>query len=537
MDQYDYIIVGAGSAGCVLANRLSADPTTRVLLVEAGGRDSHPYFGVPKGIAKLRLHPEFSWCFPVEPSLGRNSGEIWPRGRALGGTSSINGMFYVRGQPADYDAWESLGNRGWNWRALVQCFVQMEDHALGPTSERGVGGPLHVSAIRAEMRPNEALIEAGMQAGLPRKSDLNEGDQAGIGYYCLNTFRSKRWSASDAFLHPISHRQNLTVLTKAMAERVLFDGRRAVGLSCRTAAGSNVYRARGEVILSAGTVKSPQLLMLSGIGDTEQLRRHGVKILHHSPRVGRQVREHLSMTVSHRLRGIAGENREYRGLRLGWNVIRYYLAGSGPLSWSTFPVGGFARSRASAPRPDVQFFLGALSYDGGGRDKVTARVAPGKLPGLTCFAYYLHPTSEGRISLRSADASAPPLIEPNWLATEEDRRASVDTVRLMRRILSQPALSPYLGDEVTPGPEVENNDDALLRAYVRFGSTANHAIGSCAMGPHPESVVDDRLRVRGVEGLRVVDLSVFPTLPSGNTNGPVMAAAWHAADLIAQAVP
>lgn len=532
MAGYDYIIVGAGSAGCVLANRLSEDPANRVLLVEAGPVDVHPYFRIPKGIAKLRLHPTYSWRFPVEPSLGRNSGEVWPRGRVIGGTSSINGMFYVRGQPEDYDAWERMGNAGWGWSEISRCFIKMEDHELGPGPERGVGGPLHITFPYEASPTSDAFIEAGQQMGLPRKDDLNEGDQAGVGYYPLTTWRKRRWSAADAFLKPALGRPNLTLKTGVLVDRVLFDGKRAVGIECRVKGKRQNFSADREVILSAGTIKSPQILQLSGVGPERLLRDAGVALIHESPQVGLNMREHLSITVIHRLKSAAGENREYRGLRLVKNVIRYYLAGKGPLSWSTFPTGGFAKSAPDSERPNIQFFIGALSFDAGSSKAVVSRVTPGKLPGLTCFAYFLHPDSHGSVTIRSADPNEPPIIQPNWLASERDKLESARVLRFVRELMRQPALAEYLGSEVTPGPDVGDSDESLMRAYVQYGSTANHAVGTCAMGPDASAVVDECLRVRGVENLRVVDCSVFPTLPSGNTNAPVMAVAWRASELI-----
>jgi len=527
LDTFDYIVVGAGSAGCVIANRLSADPQNRVLLIEAGAEDSHPYVGIPKGIAKLRLHPTLSWCHPVEPELGRS--EVWPRGKMIGGTSSLNGMFYVRGQPRDYDDWEHLGKREWSWTQMRECFKAMEDHELGVDELRGVGGPLHVSMpYRSGSNAlDEAIIAAAEQMGLPRKADLNRLEQLGVGYYALTVWRGRRWSSANAFLEPARGRRNMVIMTGTLADRILFKDLRAVGVSCRVHGIARRFFARAEVILSTGALKSPQLLQLSGIGPASILAQAGIPIVHDNPTVGANLREHLSMTVIHELRGAHGENREYRSLRLARNVMRYYLRHNGPLSTSTFSIGGFAKTGIEGERADIQWFMAPLSWETGSAKDVVSRVKTAREPGITCFAYFMHPESSGTVSIRSADPDAPPIIRPNWLATENDRRAAVATVHFMRGLMAQSALKPYVGRELTPGVGVQSEAD-LLQSYAKFGSTANHAVGTCSMG----SVVDNHLRVIGVESLRVADISVIPRAMSGNTNAPAMAIGWRLADIM-----
>ena len=524
--EYDYVVVGAGSAGCAIAGRLSARPDIRVLLIEAGPRDDHPLIHIPRGFPYLTRNPRYAWNFMTEPQPHRNFGpEMWPRGKMLGGSSSINGMIYSRGHPQDYESWAAAGNSGWGWSEVLPCFKAMEDHSLGASETRGAGGPMHVTAGRARSDLSEHLIEAGVQMGLPRAEDLNTPSLEGIGYCASNTYGGRRFSAARAYL---KRRPNLKVATETEVDQIVFRDGRATGVRARGPSGRVTYQARGEVIVSAGALLSPKLLQLSGIGDGPMLRSMGIDVRHANSHVGAHMLDHIGVAMPHRMTGARGLNPELRGLGLARSIMRYLLFRDGVLS-TAGEVGAFVRLDSQSTRPDAQLALLSLSLQPTRPGRFMGDVE--RSPGFQVMAYVLHGTSEGTVTLASPDASAHPRLQPNSLSTEYDRQSVVALVKLIRRLVGQQALVSLGGEESEPWRDAHSDDEILALALLR-ARNCNHAVGTCRMGPEGEGVVDERLRVRGVAGLRVADCSVMPSLPSGNTNGPAQMVGWRAAELI-----
>ena len=518
--EYDYIIVGAGSAGCLLANRLSAAPQTRVLVLEAGGRDNWIWFHIPVGYLFAIGNPRSDWMFKTEPEPGLNGRSLnYPRGKAIGGSSSINAMIYMRGQAADYDHWRQLGLGGWGWDDVLPYFRKHENHFFGDGPAHATGGELHVSAPRVRWDLLDAFRAAAEQAGIKSIADFNAGDNEGVCAFHVNQKRGRRWSAASAFLKPVLNRPNLKLETGCLAENIVFDGKRATGVRWRQNGVSRTARCRGEVILAAGAIGSPQLLMLSGVGPAAHLREHGIGVVADRPGVGGNLQDHLQLRLIFKVDGIATLNERYHS-RFGFAGMfaEYVLLRRGPLTMAPSQLGVFTRSDADQARANLQYHVQPLSLDKFG-DPLHA------FPAFTASVCNLQPTSRGTVRLRSSAPKDAPAIAPHYLSTDRDRRIAASAIRLTRRIAAQPALAPFHPQEFLPGPGVRDDDEAdLIKAAGDIGTTIFHPVGTAKMGlpSDPMTVVDGRLRVAGVERLRVIDASVMPTITSGNTNAPTM---------------
>ena len=524
---YDYIIVGAGTAGCVLANRLSADPNVSVLLLEAGGKDDYIWTKIPVGYLYCIGNPKVDWGFKTEPEPGLNGRAIdYPRGKVLGGCSSINGMIYMRGQARDYDHWAQLGNPGWGWDDVLPYFLKSEDNlALEPSDLHARGGEWRIEKPRISWEILDAFMEAAVQSGLPKVEDFNTGNNEGVGYFHVNQKRGWRWNTSRGFLKPIKNRQNLRVVIGAHTKRVLIKGAKATGVVFDIKGAEQAAEVNGEILLATGAVASPTILQLSGIGPGDALREHGIAVEHELAGVGGNLQDHLQIRCAYKVERVETLNERANSLigKMGIG-LEYLLFQRGPMTMAPSQLGAFAKSDPSYDTPNIQYHVQPLTLDKFGEPLHT-------FPAFTASVCNLRPESRGTIRLKSANPYDSPSIQPNYLSAERDKQVAAQAVRYTRNIVNQPALAKYKPQEFKPGLELETQQD-LVKAAGDISSTIFHPIGTCKMGDDPMAVVDGRLRVHGLRGLRVVDASIMPTITSGNTNSPTLMIAEKASEMI-----
>jgi choline dehydrogenase-like flavoprotein len=531
-ERFDYIIVGAGSAGCLLANRLSQDPRNRVLLLEAGGRDNWIWFHIPVGYLFAIGNPRADWMFATDPVPGLNGRALaYPRGKVIGGSSAINAMIYMRGQAADYDGWRQLGLAGWGWDDVKPHFLRHEDHVDGG-EHHGQGGEWRIEHPRTRWRVLDAFADAAEQAGIPKVADFNTGDNSGVGYFQVNQKAGRRWSSARGFLKPALNRPNLLLETNAMVDHIVMRDNRAVGVAWSRGGGDEAFEhhvsfANACVILAAGAVQTPKLLELSGIGDGARLQSFGVPVVRHAPGVGENLQDHLQLRPIYKVTGVPTLNEQYANLlRRPLMAADYALRRRGPMTMAPSQMGAFAKSNERHATPNLQFHVQPLALPKFGEPMY-------RFPAITISVCNLRPDSRGSIHARTPNPHDPPSIQPNYLATGSDRATAIESIRLVRRIVAQPALQQYSPEEYLPGAKLETDED-LAKAAGDIGATIFHPVGTAKMGraDDPMAVVDERLRVIGVEGLRVIDASVMPRITSGNTNSPTLMIAEKGADML-----
>ena len=537
-EEYDYVVIGAGSAGCVLANRLSADPDAKVLLLEAGGRDRNPLFRLPMLMGKLMHSGLYNWHYHTEPEPELNDRRIyWPRGKALGGSSTINGMIYVRGNRQDYDRWAQMGMSGWSYEEVLPAFRRSEAHVERDGAFHGRQGELTVCRARSKNILFDTFIKAGVEAGHSFNDDFNGGGQEGFGRYDFTIKNGKRWSTSRAFLYPALGRRNLTVKTGALTERILVENGRATGVDYAISGNRKRAHVRREVLLSAGTVNSPQILLLSGIGPADEIRRHGIDVVHDLPGVGRNMQDHVDCVLAYECLKPVSLYGDLRVDRLSLSILQAAFTGSGIATTFPYEGGAFMKSRPGLEAPDVQaHFMPALEKTANLHwPKFWARQAIEANHGFSIRVGPVNPQSRGTISLRSPNPAYPPMIHANYLSAEFDRKTMIAAIRMMRDVIAQKAFEEYRGRELAPGPDITTEQD--LTAWLRANAlTTLHPVGTCKMGNDRDAVVDAKLKLRGIDGLRVADASIMPIITSGNTNAPTIMIAERAAQFITGAI-
>ena len=530
---FDYIIVGAGTSGCLLANRLSADPKNRVLLLEAGGKDDYFWIRVPVGYLFTMNNPRTDWCFSTEASTGLNGRSLnYPRGKVLGGCSSINGMIYMRGQARDYDHWRQLGNSGWGWDEALKYFKRSEGHVLGENEMHGGNGEWRVEGQRLSWEILDAFRDAAAETGIPNTDDFNTGNNEGCGYFEVNQKQGVRWSAADAFLHPIKSRANLTVLTESLVNKLQFDGNKVVGVKFWR--GNDLFEASvsGEIILASGAIGSPQIMQASGISSGALSQKIGIQNIIELPGVGENLQDHLQMRLVFKVKNTKTLNLRANSLfgKIGMG-LEYFLFKRGPMTMAPSQLGGFAKSDKNKETPNLQYHIQPLSTE-----KLGDPLHP--FEAFTASVCNLRPESRGHVHIKTEDSREPPKIQPDYLSDPADRKVAADAIKLTRKIVSSPAMKKFEPEEFKPGIEFASDDD-LAREAGNIGTTIFHPVGTCKMGPSSDNmaVVDERLKVHGIRGLRVVDASVMPTITSGNTNSPTLMIAEKASEMILEDAP